>query len=322
MSYVELLPPDQAVHGNAEWLKLRRAGISASEIAAVLGISPWQSPFSLWWAKAEGWGDEDNAEMSAGRRAEPVIADWFADEHPEYVTKLAGLYASAERSWMLATPDRLVLAHLDDGTGPCPADRTCVCYWIDEPPVALLECKYLVGGWDGWGEPGTDDVPVHYRAQCLWQADVLDVEQVYLAAWHGAEFRCYVVRRDEKDLRVMRAAGEEFMARLAAGDPPPIDDHIATVAALKRIHPDVEDRVAEVDWSTAAGYRRARALKTRAERLLTGFEARLRHQMGNARTAAHDGQRVATRVIADVAESTRTVAAHRRDYLLAPRGKK
>src|SRR5690242_18272977 len=111
MTAVELLPPHEAKPSNPEWLKLRRAGISASEIAAVVGLSPWQSPFSLYWTKVEGWETESNAEMSAGTRAEPVIADWFADECDpleNLVVCPAGLYASAERPWALATPDRLL----------------------------------------------------------------------------------------------------------------------------------------------------------------------------------------------------------------------
>lgn len=315
MTALELLAPHEATPANEKWHELRRNAISASEIAAVLGISPWESAFSLYWRKVNGWEIEANDEMRAGTRAEPVIARWFEDwadeqdgDGPYRHVRAAGLYASDERPWQLATPDRLVM----QSSG--------------HPGVfrfgALLECKYLVHGWDGWGEPGTDDVPVHYRAQALQQLDVMEVDETFVAAWHGAEFRCYRVRRDEKDLRVMRAAGRDFMDRIAAGEPPPIDDHAATLRTLKMLHPDLEDRTAEVSADVAAGYRRARALKARAEAALAGFEAKLRAQMGSANRAACDGERVATRVISEVAERTQTVAAHRRDYLLAPRGKR
>ena len=333
MTAVALLPPHEATPANPKWHELRRAGISASEIAAVMGLSPWGSPFSCYWAKTEGWDTESNADMTAGRYAEAAICQWYADECDPLENLLiqpAGLYASAERPWQLATPDRLLCLPCPEcegaglvgnietfGISVCPE---CLCK--PKKLGALLEAKYLIGGWDGWGEPGTDDIPVYYRAQGLWQADVMEVDEVHFAAWHGAEFRLYRVRRDEKDLRVMRAAGETFMARLADGDPPEIDGHAATIRTLRQLHPDLEDRTAEVAPTLAAGYRRARALKAHAERLLAGFEARLRDQMGNARVAAHDGQKVATRVISEVAESTRTVAAHRRDYLLAPRGNK
>ena len=43
----------------AVWLAARREGIGASEISAVLGISPWESPFSLFWRKVNAWEIDD-----------------------------------------------------------------------------------------------------------------------------------------------------------------------------------------------------------------------------------------------------------------------
>ena len=75
---VELLSPEQANPGNPKWHTLRRDGVTASEIAAVLGLSPWDSPFSLYWRKINGWCADDPVDMSTGRRVEPVVADWWA----------------------------------------------------------------------------------------------------------------------------------------------------------------------------------------------------------------------------------------------------
>src|SRR5262245_52949583 len=65
----------------AAWLEARRKGIGASEIAAVLGISPWESPFSLYWRKVNGWDYEPSSEMEWGTRLEPVIAEKYANNH-------------------------------------------------------------------------------------------------------------------------------------------------------------------------------------------------------------------------------------------------
>jgi hypothetical protein len=183
----------------------------------------------------------------------------------------------------MATPDRL-LCDRDD-------------LWEPGAMVGALECKYVIGGWDGWGESGTDEIPVHYRAQALWQADVLEVPEVFVAAWHGADLRVFRIRRDERDVRVMRAAGERFMHRLAVGDAPNVDEHTATLRALKALHPDLDDREQEVSAATADGYRRARALKARTAAAADLWEARLRVEMGNARRAAAGGRFVASRSI-------------------------
>lgn len=304
---VELLAPDAATPTNPDWLEARRAAVSASEIAAVLGLSPWESPFSLYWRKVNGWQVETTEEMSTGTRVESVVAEWWADTHDPHenlAVVRAGLYAHPDRPWQLATPDRLI--HM---ACPCCSDGRCRCGLdgncadcrntrLGSPPLAVLECKWT-GSWAGWGEPGSDDIPVYYRAQLLWQMDVLQVDEGHLAVLGPGGFRAYTIRRDETDLKVMREAARRFLARLEAGDPPDVDDHTATLATLKRLHPNLVDDDAEISDSTAAFYRRARALRDHAERLLAAAEARLRAEMGNRRRAVHNGQVLATRSVYD-----------------------
>jgi putative phage-type endonuclease len=299
------------------WLAARRLGIGASEIAAVLGISPWESPFSLYWRKVEGWEVEETAQMEWGTRLEPAIAAAYADRHPDDLVIL-GVLVEGPEPWMLATPDRLIAV-------PTPEELRCMRYPddVEVPPtvVGVLELKTAHSAHDGWGESGTAEIPVHYRAQVQWQMLVCDVEWAVVAVLiGGSDYREYPVLRDERDLRVMVEAGRRFMARIEAGDPPTLDDHEATLSTLVRLHPDMDDDTVEVDEAAAAGYLRAVRTRKLAERLEDRYAARLRDQMGRARWATAGGRKVATRVISDVAESVRK--AHRRDYLLAPRSPK
>ena len=302
-AYVELLPPGKAVHGNDEWYRARAKGVTASEIAVVLGISPYGSPFSLYWQKVNDWRDDGNVYTSVGRHLEDAIAAWWeqwqwAEGDTGWVTCPAGLYASAERPWQLATPDRL-LCDPQMHDDPFPDDPSYLYEHPAENLGSLLECKWVAYSWDGWGEPGTDDIPVYYRAQCLWQLDVLGVDEVHLSVLGPGGFRAYgPIRRDEKDLRVMRAAGARFADRLAAGDAPDIDSHTATVATLKRLHPSAGDGPVEVPRELAEGYRRARALKDRAKHLITAYEARIRAALGDTYSRAEcGGKLVASRSV-------------------------
>lgn len=274
-----------------EWLEARQAGIGASEIAAVLGISPYDSPFSLWWRKRNGWANDVSEEMSSGTRLEPVIADWFADQCIDangealMTVRPAGLYQNADRPWQLATPDRLLMLPVEDK----PTRRRC---------AALLECKAAFS-WDGWGEPGTDQIPVHYRAQCLWQMDTVGVDLVHVAVFSGLSFRAYLVRRDEKDLTAMREAGRRFWQSLIDDVPPDPDEHAATLPILRRLNEQIEDREQEIPAAIATGWQRAKRFKDLATKTEKRYAALLRHELGNAKTAVLAGEKFAARTTDD-----------------------
>lgn len=280
MTAVLVLPSDAP---EDEWLKARRAGIGASEIAAVMGISPYDSPFSLWWRKFMGWETAENEEMSAGKRLEPIVADWFAEQHDEYRVRPGGLWASVDRPWQLATPDRLLMRPV-----------------LPEVPHGvwgiggLLECKAAYS-WDGWGAQDTAEIPVHYKAQGLWQLDTLGVGYVYFAAFSGLGFRQYLVNRDEKDLVMMREAGRRFMDSLVEGEPPNVDDHASTLPIIRRLNADIEDRDVEIPASVASGWLRSKRFKDLAARAERRYSAVVRAHLGTAKTAICDGRKIAAR---------------------------
>jgi len=58
----------------------RSTVLGASEVAGVLGLSPWDTPYTVWLRKV-GLGDEkaDNEAMEFGRRAEQMLGRWFTD---------------------------------------------------------------------------------------------------------------------------------------------------------------------------------------------------------------------------------------------------
>lgn len=326
------------------WLAARMPGITASEIAIAMGISPFGSPFSLHWEKRGELGETpDNDAMSLGRHLEPWIADRFERDHPELSLRPAGLYAHRDRPWQMATPDRLVFPASDTATaetgcchlhrpgmppawgakapccdpddcGPCCEDcPTCPTLHPPKPPVSLWEGK-TSGSYEGWGDDGSDDIPPYYRAQTLWQADVFDLDAVYLSCLflHTKQTRHYLIKRDDEDLAVMRTAAQAFLARVDAGEVPALDGHAATTAALKQLHPKLEDREQEIPPDLARAYQQACQAADEAEEAKDLQTNRLRAAMGAAKYAVHDGERLATR---SVYEQRRVgVERLRRDY--------
>ena len=125
----------------AEWLALRQTGIGGSDVAPILGLSPWRSPYQVWEDKT-GRG-EDQPESPAlywGRLLEDPIRQAYADRTGLTVVKPDCMYSSAEHPFMHANLDGIA----SDGR--------------------IVEFKTSSRD-DAWGEEGTDEIPEYYMTQ-------------------------------------------------------------------------------------------------------------------------------------------------------------
>ncbi|MCA1195105.1 YqaJ viral recombinase family protein [Saccharopolyspora sp. 6V] len=261
--------------GSDAWHDVRRNGLGGSEIAAVLGLSPYESRFSLWHRKrGEAAPQPDNDEMRAGRYLEPAVVAMFTDRHPEYRVRRAGTFRSRARTWQIANPDRII-------TGPDGRE--------------VLEIKTARSS-DGWGEPGTDEIPVYYRAQVLWYLDVLGLSCARVAVLiGGVDYREYVVTWNADEVEILRQAGAEFMRTVEQGERPSIDEHGETYQVIREWHPDIDDREVEITAEQAADYRAAVAAHKAAEDAKRKAAAQLADVMGTARRAKCGTESIAIR---------------------------
>ncbi|MEV7154853.1 lambda-exonuclease family protein [Streptomyces misionensis] len=261
--------------GSEAWHAARAQGIGGSEIAAVLGLSPYESAFSLWHRKQGLVGPvEESEEMYWGKVHEPGICARFAAEHPDLDVTVAPTYCHPDRPWQIANPDR--------HAGP-----------------DLLEAKTARDA-EGWGEEGTDQIPVHYRAQCLWYMDVTGARRCWVAVLiAGSEYREYLVEYNAAEAAYMREKAEEFMASLAAGDRPAIDGHTATYQAIRELPDGLDDVDIEIDTQLRDRFHAAQDAAWAAEDELTACKGLLLDEIGTGRRAVCDRERVATRTVRD-----------------------
>jgi len=295
------------LHGTPDWHRARAAGLGGSEIAAVLGLSPWESAFSLWHKKRailavppghdlpplRSLGQEDSERMMWGRLIEPVVADRYAQLHPQWQMLPVPLRAHPKRPWQIGSPDRILIPACDCGLhrarsclcppgSPCPSCTRACCDPDDCGPCCehcptcptlarrreVLEIK-LSDRSEDWGEEGTDQIPVYYRCQVLWYLDILGLQRARIAVlMSGHTLRHYSVEADQEDLELMRRAGQDFVQSLQDGTPPPLDGHSATLNAVKELlpgaDPDAEQDV-QLDPDLARAYADAVNGSARAE---------------------------------------------------------
>jgi putative phage-type endonuclease len=267
--------------GSPEWHAARAKGLGGSEIAAVLGLSPFESRHSLWHRKAGLIGQvAESPEMEWGTRLEEPVADKFRDTHTDLHVLKPGTYRHLDRPWQIANPDGLIW-HADFG--------------VSEEPIGLLEVKTSPFG-DKWGDAGTDSIPVHVRAQVLWYLDTFGLPYGDVAVLiSGLDYREYRVEYDPAEAQILRDAGEEFLASLAAGTPPPIDDHEATYKAVREMHPDIDPETHELSDRIAHDFLLARAELAAAKAVEQKARSAVADEMGNAQRAMWQGEVIATR---------------------------
>ncbi|MBB4969111.1 putative phage-type endonuclease [Saccharothrix violaceirubra] len=242
----------------------------------MIGLSPYESRFSLWHKK-KGLipPTSDNEPMRWGRILESPIATVFAEQHPDARVRRTGSWVNRARPWQLATPDRLV---------SLPDERV------------LLEIK-TAHDTTGWGEPGTDDIPVYYRAQVLWQLDTLGLSRAFVAVLiGGSEYREYLVSYAADEVELLRAAAREFLDSLDRGERPNLDEHAVTYRAVRELHPQIDDVEVEIDPALAERYRAAVAEHKAAESTKQRATVELLDVLGRARRAVVDGESIAIRV--------------------------
>lgn len=132
----------------------RALTIGGSDVAAILGISPFRTPLDVWREKCLGQRDHiDTPATRAGQRFEPHI--------------LAAYAAQLPTGSKVEKPEPLVRDHLRAS----PDGIAVVNGW-----PRLVEIKTTMFAND-WGASGTEDVPLHYAVQAYWYMDLLGIDE-------------------------------------------------------------------------------------------------------------------------------------------------
>lgn len=210
-----------------EQLEARRQTLGASEIPAVIGISPYKGAFELWLEK-RGLVEGRSAEtpwQAWGLKMEPVIAEAYQ----EYLLNEHGVAAILRgdgrtslqisgRPWS-CTPDRLV----DDLKAQ------------EQWGVDFKQSRY----GEGYGQPGTEDVPAHVYAQCQWSMLVADRQRWDVAALiGGSDFRVYHLMRNGSFILALLSAATVFWKHVTDGTEPPMDGSSAAKRYLQERFPE------------------------------------------------------------------------------------
>lgn len=257
--------------GSPEWM----AVMTASKVASVVRLSPYQSRVDLWLRMHGDLPEVEQTDvMARGLFLEGAIADWWADQHPDAVVERTGTWYHRDHPWLAASPDRLV--RQADGT------------------TALLEIKSAAAD-DEWGR-GLDDVPIGYATQVQHQMHVTGARWCWVAVLlPRLEFREYLLEYDPAVGAALERACRAFLDDLAEHRRPELDGDESTYLAMRAVHPEIDDEDVEVGDELADRYLAARVGLKAAETEARLAGALVLDALGRARRAVRDGQPIATR---------------------------
>jgi putative phage-type endonuclease len=270
--------------GTPEWHALRSAGIGGSDVAAIVGASPWSSPFKIWAVKTGKLSDESsqNESMEWGTLLEPVIVEKFKRQRPDVtVWASPGTWAHKDRPWQLANPDGIYTT-VDGKNG------------ILEIKTAMYE--------DGWKVPAegvmgdAEGVPLYYRTQVMWYMNAFGFDEAIVAVlFHGNKYREFFVPADNFAQEVYVSEAEKFLELVRTDQHPDFDGAMSTLETVRELRPEIDPAGSVELGDLYVFYANAVSDVEHATDHLNEMKSRVLDAMGDAKRGLFDDKWVLTR---------------------------
>lgn len=262
-----------------EWLQYRKSGIGSSEVATILGLNPWETPYQLWRRKM---GLEEpkaeNFAMRAGHYLEDAVSRFWSDETGREIIKRSAidwLIQSDQRPYLQVSPDRT--------------------YWLSGLPKnaankGILECKTTQMRID------PDDLPKHWFCQVQYQLGVAELQQGSLA-WlcSGREFGYKDIALVPDFFAWQVEEVERFWVDNILGKREPDAQTVEDV--LLKYNRHTGGKVIEVSDEIFKAYQDLKAVREQIDGLAERkeeLEARIKLCFGDAEAISYGGQTLAT----------------------------
>jgi len=253
----------------------RQKYLGGSDVAAILGISPWKTALDVYLDKVQGRveiTDPDRVKiLTRGKRMEPYVIDLLAEETGLEIVARGNRYIDAEYGFIAAEID----AEASSGEN------------IEIKTVSPFKAKE-------WGEVKTDEIPLHYAAQAMHGLMVTDKDVCVFGVLIGADdFRTYRIERDDITIQAIREKEVEFwgrVQRMEAPEPSSVED-------IKRLYGKDAGLFIEASQEIQADLIALKALKDEAKQinaLIEAREDRIKIFMADAAILTMHGMQVAS----------------------------
>lgn len=167
-----------------DWLEYRKKGIGGSDVAAIMGISPFATIRDLFYNKTgvqpviQEEEESNWVAKEVGHRLEDLVAEIFSKKTGLEVFPVRVMFRHPLYPFMLADVDFFV--RMPDGK------------------FSILECKTCnYNAKDKWADEG---IPAHYVLQVRHYLSVMNMQKAFIACLYGNNENEFVYRTIERDL--------------------------------------------------------------------------------------------------------------------------
>lgn len=170
----------------------RRQFVGSSDIAAIIGLSPFKTAYEVWEEKtAPTWEEEDSPILRRGRRAEPFLLETLKGEFDVWVDQA-----------------NVIFEHPTFPFLRCQCDFT---YHVDDEHLGHGEIKSVGFNRGEWGEAGSQDVPAYYVAQVMFGMQVNGMREATIWGCFGFDdIRPYRFEFDPETGQALEDAAVNF----------------------------------------------------------------------------------------------------------------
>lgn len=197
-----------------DWLAERQKSLGGSDVAGILGLNEYSSPYSVW---ADKLGKippvEENEAMRIGRDLEDYVAKRFTEATGKKVRRENAIIRNPDYPYLHSNVDRVVVG--EDAVLECKT-------------VSALNLKQYKNG----------EYPPRFYTQCCEYMLVCGFQKAYLAVLIlGKEFIVFEIERDEDELAALNGACKDFWKYVEDDTPPATDGLESTTKAITAIYP-------------------------------------------------------------------------------------
>ncbi len=211
-----------------EWLAMRKDAIGASEMAGIMGYSPWETALSLYVKKVEGIDNrEESINMEVGKELEPYLQRKF----------IQWLKRNEDITEEVVFSEKIILRHPEHEFIRCSPDDLFI-----HPDKGLSGAEYKTASEFSRDEWGENEVPDAYYIQCQGCMAVTGLKEWYLAYLIGnRKFEVVIVPRNEQVCQDIINECISFWNEFVIPKNPPAPTGAAVdTFALKTIYPTGE----------------------------------------------------------------------------------